>query len=132
MQGKGHKERTVYLDDGSEAALQAWLTHRGDADGPLLCPVTRGGRIRITRLTDSSIYRAIERRRREAGVSSFTPHDLRRSYGGDLLDAGADLATVQQLMGHSSSQTTANYDRRGERSKQQATRLRRTPFTPSS
>ncbi|MFP4184438.1 MAG: tyrosine-type recombinase/integrase [Halorhodospira sp.] len=132
VRGKGRKERTVYLDDGSEAALQAWLSYRGQEPGPLLSPVTRGGLLRRARLTDSSLYRAIERRRQEAGVAPFTPHDLRRSFGGDLLDAGADLATVQQLMGHSNPQTTARYDRRGERSKRQAARLRHTPFTPAS
>ena len=132
VRGKGRKERSVYLDEGSEAAVTDWLRHRGDAPGPLICRVYRGGRVVHRPLTDSSLYRAIDRRRKEAKVAPFTPHDLRRSFGGDLLDAGADLATVQRLMGHSSPQTTAGYDRRGERSKRQAVRLRHTPFRPAS
>ena len=131
VRGKGRKERSVYLDDGSQGALAAWLSYRGEEPGPLICPVYRGDRIAHRRLTDSSLYRAIDRRRREAKVAPFTPHDLRRSFGGDLLDAGVDLATVQRLMGHSSPQTTAGYDRRGERSKRQAVKLRHTPYTPA-
>ncbi|MCG5531689.1 site-specific integrase [Halorhodospira halochloris] len=101
VHGKGQTEHSVYLDDGSEGALVEWLYHRGDQQGPLICPVYRGGRIEYRRLTDASLYRAIDRRRKEAKVTPFTPHDLIRSFGGDLLDAGADLATVQRLMGQS-------------------------------
>ncbi|MCG5532368.1 site-specific integrase [Halorhodospira sp. 9621] len=129
VRGKGQKARTTYLDAGTHAALADWIEWRGREAGPLLCPVTQAGRVDLRRMTDQAVYYALDRARQRANVEPFTPHDLRRSYAGDLLDAGADLATVRGLMGHASVETTANYDRRGERAKARAAALRVTPYS---
>src|SRR6476620_2610808 len=65
-----------------------------------------------------------------AGVAPFTPHDMRRTYISELLDAGTDLATVQKMVGHESITTTAGYDRRGDAAKRKAADLVHVPFFP--
>jgi site-specific recombinase XerD len=126
--GKGAKERVAYLPAGGRAALAGWLRHRGDADGPLLQPVNRGGKIIPRRMTAQSLRPICQRRGRRAGISDFSPHDLRRSFVGAALDAGADLSAVQKLAGHASVQTTARYDRRPERAKRRSAELLHVPF----
>lgn len=132
--GKRNKTRAIPIEDpGALGALADWLHLRGADDGALFTRIDRvaGGQYTVThdRLTDQAIYYILDERRQQAGVEPFTPHDLRRTFAGDLLDAGADMVTAQKLMGHSSAQTTAGYDRRGEETKRKAVRALGVPYT---
>lgn len=126
--GKGRKDRVVFATNGALEALKAWLELRGPASGPLMLPINKAGRIICRRLADQSVRLVLARRARQAGVKAFTPHDCRRTFVGDLLDAGADISVVQAMAGHSSPNTTARYDRRGDRTKKRAAELLHVPF----
>jgi len=125
--GKGDSERVVPLAAGVAGALAAWLELRGDAAGPLLCPVLRGV-VQMRRLSEHAVYLAVRKRASKAGVESFTPHDARRTYITAALDAGADISATAALAGHANVTTTAIYDRRGERAMRRAAELIRLPI----
>lgn len=119
--GKGGKQRLVPLSPTAAPFLVAWLELRGSGPGPLFCPIRRGGALGNGQsLTGEAVRQLLRRRALAAGVSAISPHDLRRTYAGDLLDAGADLPAVQQLLGHASPATTSRYDRRGDRARRAA------------
>lgn len=127
-EGKGRKDRTVYATNGAADALTDWLTARGTEPGPLFLPVNRGGSIVARRMTGQAVLYVVARRAEDAKVATFSPHDLRRTMISHLLDAGADIVTVQKLAGHSNVQTTARYDRRGEETKKRAAELLHVPY----
>ena len=79
-------------------------------------------------MTTQAIYNLLCKCAEVAGIKRFSPHDLRRSFISELLDRGADISTVQQLAGHSNIQTTAKYDRRGEKAKRKAQELLHVPY----
>jgi integrase len=110
--------------------LQAWLAVRGSEPGPLFIPVMKGGRLVVRRLIPHAVYKLTQKRAQQAGVKAFSPHDLRRTFVSNLLDAGADIATVQQRAGHAGIATSAKYDRRGEAAKRRAVELLHVPFEP--
>jgi site-specific recombinase XerD len=119
--GKGGKQRLVPLSPTVEPLLEAWMALRGDSPGPLFCRIDRTGNLRLGHtLTGEAIRQLLSRRTLAAGLATISPHDLRRTYAGDLLDAGADLPAVQQLMGHASPSTTSRYDRRGDKARRSA------------
>jgi integrase/recombinase XerD len=126
--GKGNKARITYATNGSREALDAWVQVRGEEPGALFMPVLKSGKIARRRLTDEAVRFMLLKRAEEGGIAHLSPHDLRRSYISSLLDAGADIATVQKLAGHANVTTTARYDRRGEATKQKAAELLRVPF----
>ena len=102
--GKGRKERMVPFGGAAAQALSAWLALRGEARGPLFTN-GRGGR-----LTARSIHTIVRRVARAAGiVRRVSPHTLRHTFATHLLDGGADLRAIQELLGHSRRSTTQRY-----------------------
>jgi site-specific recombinase XerD len=118
--GKGRVDRTVYLSPGAIAIVDDWLEIRTQKPGALLCQVNKSGRVVQQRLTPQAILFILQKRCKEVGLEHFSPHDLRRTFVSDLLTAGVDIATVQNMAGHSSASITARYDRRGEERKRLA------------
>lgn len=131
--GKGNKERTVYASNGGGAAIEAWLAIRGDALGPILSPVLKGGRVSAGEpMTAQALMMRLKRRARQAAIGDCSPHDLRRTFVSVALDGGADLAMVQALAGHANPATTARYDRRPEDAKRRAAQIVHVPFEPEA
>ena len=130
---KRQKRHTIYIEDeGTKQVLADWLQVRGSQPGPLFYRVHKGGRIEAQRLHPQTISDMLARRARQTGLAKLTPHDLRRTTISDLLDAGVDLATVQKVAGHSNANTTAKYDRRGERAKRSAAAKLHVPWQGQS
>jgi len=132
VEGKGAKTREVYIAGGALGAMVAWCAIRGNTPGALFGAITKNGVMSFEHLTPQAVYKIVKTRREQAGVSIFSPHDLRRSLTGNLLQAGADINTVAGILGHSDINTTARYDRRNSTEKKRVAGLVVTPYTPRS
>ena len=127
VSGKGNKERLVPVTGGAAKAVADWLTVRGHTPGPLFVGV--GNRNQGDRLTTQATYNMLRTRLKEAQITAMSPHDFRRTFVGELLDAGADIVTVQKLVGHADPATAARYDREGERARRRAVELLHVPYS---
>ena len=109
VRGKGDKVRLVFLSEAARKAIAAWLGKRGDAEDALFVSILHGKA--IGRITPRSIERMIARCGKIAGImgKKLTPHTLRHCFATDLLENGADIRSVQEMLGHANIATTQIY-----------------------
>ncbi|MFC1756771.1 site-specific tyrosine recombinase/integron integrase [Patescibacteria group bacterium] len=105
VRGKGEKIRLVFLSEDAKKAVKNYLDKRPDVEEALFVNLKGSGR-----LTPRSVERIVQYYAIKAGISrKVTPHVIRHCFATDLLEAGADLRSVQVLLGHSNITTTQIY-----------------------
>ena len=108
IRGKGEKVRVVFLSEDAKTAIRAYLKARKDMAEPMF--VNHAQRDAGGRLTPRSIERTVKQYAIKAGISKkVTPHVLRHSFATDLLSNGADIRSVQMMLGHANIATTQVY-----------------------
>jgi len=111
IRGKGGKVRVVFVSDGAKKAVSKYLKARKDMNDALFVQV--GKEIKVKKsatLTRRSVERIVKYYALKAGISKkVTPHVIRHSFATDLLSNGADLRSVQMLLGHANIATTQIY-----------------------
>lgn len=109
VRGKGEKLRLVFVSDAAKKALKNYLEARGDTYETMFVSLL-AGKV-IGPITPRAVQRMINSHARQAGIVSkkVTPHSLRHLFATDLLANGADLRSVQELLGHSNIATTQIY-----------------------
>ncbi len=111
VRGKGEKVRVVFLSDSAKKAVAAYLKKRGDMGEALFVGYGRISKGKdLSRLTPRSVERIVKQYAIKAGITrKVTPHVIRHSFATDLLENGADLRSVQALLGHANIATTQVY-----------------------
>lgn len=115
VRGKGEKVRVVFLSEAAKQAVKNYLDKRSDMDDALFVQIPKSNSANqksndSLRLTPRSVERIVKHYAVKAGISKkVTPHIVRHSFATDLLSNGADLRSVQALLGHSNIQTTQVY-----------------------
>ncbi len=111
IRGKGEKVRVVFLSESAKNAIRNYLKARKDMDEPLFTQLShRKSENNSTRLTPRSIERMVTYYATKAGISKkVTPHVIRHSFATDLLSNGADIRSVQMMLGHANIATTQVY-----------------------
>jgi site-specific recombinase XerD len=112
VRGKGEKVRVVFLSDSAKEAIKKYLAKRVDFSEPLFIQLSRNAAKNKegARLTPRSIERIVKHYAIKAGISrKVTPHVLRHSFATDLLGNGADIRSVQKMLGHANIATTQIY-----------------------
>ena len=114
IRGKGSKIRVVFLSDEAKEDINKYLTKRTDIDEALFIRIPKSktfSKDSDLRLTPRSIQRIVKKYSTKSGIMGkhVSPHTLRHSYATDLLRNGADIRSVQSMLGHSSVTTTQIY-----------------------
>ena len=111
IRGKGSKVRVVFLSQEAKKAIIAYLAQRTDVDEAMFISLAKGAEASgMMRLTPRSVERIVKQCATLAGISKrVTPHIIRHSFATDLLEGGADIRSVQALLGHANIATTQIY-----------------------
>lgn len=115
VRGKGAKDRLVFISESARTALETYLQSRQDSLAPLFINLSRNTAPADTsgdycRLSTRSIERLVSQYAKLAGITKkVSPHTMRHSFATDLLINGADIRSVQSMLGHSSIATTQIY-----------------------
>ncbi len=109
VRGKGDKIRVVFLSSSAKDAIKNYLKKRVDVEEALFISIDKSGKV-IGRITPRSAERVVTSRALQAGIAKpVHAHELRHSFATDLLMNGADLRSVQALLGHANISTTQIY-----------------------
>lgn len=101
--GKGRKERVVPIGEKAMTVLQQYLSRFPSAEGVVFCNAKK------VPLTARTIHRIVKQYMRQIDRPSFSPHTLRHTFATHLLEGGADLRSVQEMLGHTTLSTTQRY-----------------------